>query len=138
MRLSTCMFCNAKDPMPALYHLTLRRVSPCVSYSQLNRISVPALPKGRKYHAFSISPQLFVPCTANRGPVRIQYKCLVQTKVFPEMKPEMKQKHTVLLNFHIHVYVSYLYTVFPGSVCLFCCSQIGRPILGKYKLLTDT
>jgi hypothetical protein len=23
--------------------------------------------------------------------------------------------------------------IFPGSVCLFCCSQIGRPILGIYK-----
>jgi hypothetical protein len=24
--------------------------------------------------------------------------------------------------------------IFPVSVCLFCCSQIGRPILGIYKL----
>ncbi len=28
--------------------------------------------------------------------------------------------------------------IFPGSVCLFCCSQICGPILGIYKLLTDT
>jgi hypothetical protein len=28
--------------------------------------------------------------------------------------------------------------IFPGSVCLFCCSQICRPILGIYKLSTDT
>jgi hypothetical protein len=28
--------------------------------------------------------------------------------------------------------------IFPESVCLFCCSQIGRPILGIYKSLTDT
>ena len=27
--------------------------------------------------------------------------------------------------------------IFPGSACLFCCSQIGRPILGIYKSLTD-
>jgi hypothetical protein len=27
--------------------------------------------------------------------------------------------------------------IFPGSVCLFGCSRIGRPILGIYKLLTD-
>ncbi len=28
--------------------------------------------------------------------------------------------------------------IFPGSVCLFCCSQIGRPILGIYNSLADT
>ncbi len=28
--------------------------------------------------------------------------------------------------------------IFPGSVCLFCFSQIGRPILGIYKSLTYT
>jgi hypothetical protein len=28
--------------------------------------------------------------------------------------------------------------IFPGLVCLFWCSQIGRPTLGMYKSLTDT
>jgi hypothetical protein len=28
--------------------------------------------------------------------------------------------------------------IFPGSVCLFCCREIFGPILGIYKLLTDT
>jgi hypothetical protein len=28
--------------------------------------------------------------------------------------------------------------IFPGSVCLFCWSQIARSILGIYKSLTDT
>jgi hypothetical protein len=27
--------------------------------------------------------------------------------------------------------------IFPGLTCLFCCSQIGRPILEIYKLLID-
>ncbi len=36
--------------------------------------------------------------------------------------------------------VMYLWviSIFPGSVCLFCCSQIGRPILRIYKSLTYT
>jgi hypothetical protein len=33
-------------------------------------------------------------------------------------------------NSYIHVYVSDLYTVFPLSVCLFCCRKIGGPIVG--------
>ncbi len=36
---------------------------------------------------------------------------------------------------HIPVRDSYIY---PGSVCLFCCRKICRPILGIYKSLTDT
>jgi hypothetical protein len=28
--------------------------------------------------------------------------------------------------------------IFPGSFCLFFCSKIGGPIMGIYKLLTDT
>jgi hypothetical protein len=28
--------------------------------------------------------------------------------------------------------------IFPGSVCLFGGSKIDRPILGKFKSLTDT
>ncbi len=28
--------------------------------------------------------------------------------------------------------------IFPPSVCLFCCSKIGGPIVGIYKSLTDT
>jgi hypothetical protein len=40
-------------------------------------------------------------------------------------------------NFHIHVSVSDLYTVFSGSVHIFPCSRIGRPIPEIYKSLTD-
>ncbi len=54
-------------------------------------------------------------CTANERPVRIQYKCLVPIYVFPEIK------------------LCSLVTA-----CLFCCSQIGRQILGIFKMFTNT
>ncbi len=66
--------------------------------------------------------------------MRIQNKCLFPIYVFPLFP---KQNYSVLSpNFHIHVSVSDLNI--PGLVCLFCCSQIGRPILGKYKSLRVT
>jgi hypothetical protein len=49
--------------------------------------------------------------TANEGPVRIQYKCLVPIYVFPEMKlcvlliSKTKLQYS-LSQFHIHVHVS--------------------------------
>jgi hypothetical protein len=79
---------------------------------------------------------LFTVC----GSVRIHYKCLVPIYVFPEMKlcglviskTELKCSaspfpHSCICERLIN----------PGSVCLFCCSQISRPILGIYKSLTD-
>ncbi len=74
--------------------------------------------------------------TANEGLVRIQYKSLVPIYVFPEMKLHglvifPKQNYNVLSP-NIHIYI------FPGWVCLFSCSQIGRPILGIYISHTDT
>jgi hypothetical protein len=33
-----------------------------------------------------VSLQFCMTCTANEGPLRIQYKCLVPIYVFPEMK----------------------------------------------------
>ncbi len=49
-----------------------------------------------------------------------------------------KQNFSVLSpNFYTHISVRDLY-IFPGSVCLFCCSQICGPFLGIYKSLTNT
>jgi hypothetical protein len=50
--------------------------------------------------------------------------------VFPEMKLHGLVSHSAFM-FLWAIYI------FPGSVCLFGCSKIGRPILGIYKSLTD-
>jgi hypothetical protein len=73
--------------------------------------------------------------SANEGPVRIQYKCLVPIYVFPAMKMSFpKQNYNVLSpSSYTRIYVRNLYI-----------SRIGPPILlqenilGIYKSLTDT
>ncbi len=74
---------------------------------------------------------VLIPCIANEGPVRIQYKRLVLIYVFPEMKlcaslfP--KQKYNILSpGFHIDVSVSDLYI-----------PRIGLPILLQPNRQTD-
>ncbi len=77
-------------------------------------------------------------CTANEGPVRIQYKCMVPIYVFPEIKLLFpKQKYNVLSHSS--------YTEI--SVRDLNISRIGLPILpqeicglilGIYKSLIDT
>jgi hypothetical protein len=77
-------------------------------------------------------------CTANEGPVRIQYKCLVPIYVFPEMKLLFpKQNYNVLSpSSYTHISVTDLYISRIGLP--FCCRKICGPILGIYKSLTDT
>ncbi len=61
-------------------------------------------------------------CTANEGPVRIQYKCLVPICIFPDMKLLFpKQNYNVLSpSAYIHISVRDLYIY-----------RIGLPILMK-------
>jgi hypothetical protein len=67
-------------------------------------------------------------CTANEGPVRIQYKCLVPIYVFPEMKLLFpKQKYNVL--------PPSSYTRL--SVIDLHISRIGLPILLQGNMWTD-
>jgi hypothetical protein len=65
------------------------------------------------YYSFTVH-------TANEGPVRIQYKCLVPIYVFPEMKLLFsKQKYNILsTSSYIHISVRDLYF-----------ARIGLPIL---------
>jgi hypothetical protein len=75
--------------------------------------------------------------TANEGPVRIRYKCLVPIYLFPEIKlcsvqpPNFQNRIIMFSPNSILIYLRRIY-IFPGSVCLFCCSQISGPILGIY------
>ncbi len=76
--------------------------------------------------------------TANEGPVRIQYKCVVMIYEFPEMKLRSlvisDRNMMFCLPSSTFMYLRAI-NIFLGSVSLF---KIGRPILGIYKLLTDT
>jgi hypothetical protein len=77
-------------------------------------------------------------CTANEGPVRIQYKCLVPIYVCPEMKPLFpKQNYNVLfLSSYTHISVRDLYISGIGLPILL--QEICGSILGIYKSLADT
>ncbi len=82
-------------------------------------------------------------CTASKWPVRIQYKCLVPIYVLiPEIKCaaslfSKQNQNDLSPNSYTLLYLWELY-IFPGSVCLFCSSQICGPILGLYKSVTYT
>jgi hypothetical protein len=54
-----------------------------------------------------------------------------------QILPE-KEFHGHSPNFNIHVSVRDLHTVFPRSICLFCCRKICGPIQEIYESLTDT
>jgi hypothetical protein len=73
-------------------------------------------------------------CTANEGPVKILYKCLVPIYVFPEMKLLFPKQDYNVPSSYTHKEIN----KFPGSVCLFCCRKICGPILGICESLTDT
>ncbi len=78
-------------------------------------------------------------CTANEGPVRVQYKCLVPIYVFPEMKLFFPKQNSNVMSPSSYTQISVRDYIFPGSVCLFCCRKICGPILEYiYKSLTDT
>jgi hypothetical protein len=64
-------------------------------------------------------------CTANEGPVRIKYKCVVPIHVFPKIKLLFPKQ-----NFKVSSPSSYT-RIYPG------CRKIFGLILGKYKSLTD-
>ncbi len=70
--------------------------------------------------------------TANEGPVRIQYKCLV-----PIYETDISKTDLYVLSPSSYTNIFVRDGIFLGLVCLFCCREIRGPILGIYKLLTD-
>jgi hypothetical protein len=82
--------------------------------------------------------RVLISYTANERPLRFQYKCLVPIDVFPEMKLLVPKQNYNVLSPSSYTHISVRDYIFPGSVCLFCCREIGVPILGIHKSLTDT
>jgi hypothetical protein len=90
----------------------------------------------QKFAFISISLTLLY--TANEGPVRVQYKCLIPIYVFLYMKLLFpKQNYNVQSPSSCsHISVRDLYI---SKICLaILLQEICGPILGIYKSLTDT
>ncbi len=85
---------------------------------------------------------VFAVHTVNEGQVRIQYKMSGSNVCIPRnetVQPCDFQNRIIIFCHHISTFMfMWAIYIFPGSVCLFYWSQIGRPILGIYKSLTDT
>jgi hypothetical protein len=76
-----------------------------------------------------------------RAAVRIQYTVNVWFRfMYEAVLPCYFQNRIIMfcLPISTFMYLRATICVFPGLVCLFCCSQIGQLILGIYKSLTDT
>ncbi len=80
----------------------------------------------------------YISYTANEGPVRIQYNCLVSVYVFPELKLLFtKQIYNVLSpSSYTHISVRDFYISRISLPILL--QEICGPILEIYKSLTDT
>ncbi len=77
--------------------------------------------------------------TANEGPVRIQYKCMLPIFMHSQKWNCYFQNRIIIFYLPVPrlIYLWDIY-VFPGSVCLFCWRKICGLSLGINKSLTDT
>jgi hypothetical protein len=81
------------------------------------------------------------PCTANEGPVKIQYECLVPIDLFPEMKLLFpKQNYNVLSpSSYTHISVRDLYSSFHDRSAYSAAGKYVDPSWEYVcKSLTDT
>jgi hypothetical protein len=65
--------------------------------------------------------------------VSVTYNCTAK-KIWITSSQKLNSAALFLMSLCIHLWTIY---IFPGSVYLFCCSQVGRPVVGIYKSLTD-
>ncbi len=80
---------------------------------------------------------IYVHCTANEGPVRIQYKCVVPIYVFPEMKLLFsKQNYNVSFPQVLHLYICERFIYFQDRPAYYNAGNMWT-ILEIYKSLTD-
>ncbi len=79
-----------------------------------------------------------VPCTANEGPVRIEYKCLVPIYVFPEMKLWFpKQNYYFFVSQFIHLYTCERFIYFQDRSAYFAAGKyVDRSWEYKYRSQT--
>jgi len=65
-------------------------------------------------------------CTANEGPLRVQYKCLVPRNETVQPPPYFQNRIIMFcLPIPIHSYcISVEIYIFPASVCLFYCNSL--------------
>jgi hypothetical protein len=80
-----------------------------------------------RYCVIAVYPAVSTVFTANKGPVRIQYKCLIPIYVFPEMKPLF-----IKLNYNVLSPSSYTHI----SLRDLYISRIGLPILLQGNMRT--
>jgi hypothetical protein len=85
-----------------------------------------------KYRLFKI----YVECTANEGPVRIQFQCLVPIYVFPEMKLSGPQNRIIMFCLPICFCERFLYYQAQSAYLAECRNwERGRAVsfLGTHK-----
>jgi hypothetical protein len=99
------------------------------------RPTATAMREGKRL--LSVNHAIFIH-TANEGPERIQYKCLVPIYVFPEIKLLFPKQNYNVLSPSSFTYISVrdLYISRIGLPILL--QEISGPILGIYNSLTDT
>ncbi len=65
---------------------------------------------------------------------RLELQLLLQEHTAKKIRIMYSQKSNCATLFPVSIFKNmWTIYIFPGSVHLFCCSQIGRPILGIYK-----
>jgi hypothetical protein len=81
-------------------------------------------------------------CSSESGfphPLTRRRVCTHCKDTIPKIRNKYSQERNCVASVPISIFMClWAIYIFPCSVCLFCCKKIYGPILGIYKLLTDT